>query len=388
MMQSESSYERPQSSKGKQVEQSSSRDQEYARLIALFEQQLRAIEIQKLVSDEQVRRLQERLSLVENQREDASPAPASAPEAARPQVVYQAKLPKMPEIEPFEGDSTDLPRFLADLKSRFVTHGALYPTDRAKCFCLLALMKTGTIAKDWATPILEDPQERQLTRPWPEFLELFKKRFHNPNLQDQLWREARELRQTTSVSTYIAKFELLHGYGRLATLEAQMGRMFYDGLLPQIKNLLMSVLRLDKSDYTQLKDYALEADERWTGFKADRTFNQAYTGTKDANKKPTSPPTAQITTTTTTTQSKGAPQTKATTDASSQQRIHTIPKKGEKISQEEKDRRRREGLCLYCGKTGHLAQTCLEKSNATRLAATATPEASSAVNSDQGNYSA
>src|SRR3978361_1223819 len=32
-----------------------------------------------------------------------------------------------------------------------------------------------------------------------------------------------------------------------------------------------------------------------------------------------------------------------------------------KLSQAEKDRRRREGLCLYCGKPGHYANNCYEK---------------------------
>jgi hypothetical protein len=33
------------------------------------------------------------------------------------------------------------------------------------------------------------------------------------------------------------------------------------------------------------------------------------------------------------------------------------------LTQEEKQRRRREGLCLYCGKPNHQAKDCTTKSN-------------------------
>lgn len=35
------------------------------------------------------------------------------------------------------------------------------------------------------------------------------------------------------------------------------------------------------------------------------------------------------------------------------------------LSQAEKDRRRREGLCLYCGNSGHVANDCPNKGKKT-----------------------
>ncbi len=43
-----------------------------------------------------------------------------------------------------------------------------------------------------------------------------------------------------------------------------------------------------------------------------------------------------------------------------------------KLSEEEKNRRRREGKCLYCGGNGHLAITCPLKKGVTRAFATRT----------------
>ena len=46
--------------------------------------------------------------------------------------------------------------------------------------------------------------------------------------------------------------------------------------------------------------------------------------------------------------------------------------KNGKLTTEERDRRMKEGLCLYCGEKGHVAQDCLKSKAAKARAATVT----------------
>jgi hypothetical protein len=59
-----------------------------------------------------------------------------------------------------------------------------------------------------------------------------------------------------------------------------------------------------------------------------------------------------------------------------------------KLSQEEKDRRRANNLCLFCGKSGHYASLCPVKSSDKRRIALAHTEESSTTESSAGHSAA
>jgi len=273
------------------------------------------------------------------------PAPPPAP-AAAPALPVDIPVEKPPS---FDGKPAELTDFITKLHVYFIAQPHRFPNDLARCLTAAQFLH-GTAFK-WVQPsLIQNPLPPLLTN-YNLFLTELKATFGDPNEQQTSERAIQTLRQHTSVAAYVAEFTRLSAI--VGWPERPLHSMFYQGLKDEVKDQLSLA---DRPPTLQgLITAALRADHRIMERRAERgrpfPVRQPYLRPAAPLGPPAPPvPPASI-----------APVPAlvppllagpAPMDLGANRPVYR------RLTPEERDRRMRANLCLYCGTAGHRAIDC------------------------------
>ena len=290
--------------------------------------------------------------------------------------------PKLKEPDVFNGkDAAKLPVFISQCVQHFLAKPNRYQTDRARVLFATSFLRDN--ASSWWMPKLTQPSP--IIDNWQDFVNELYTMFGNKHLQSSAQNTLLnfKMKENALVSDYLVKFNSQAPY--TGWNSTALAGAFYRGLPDRIKNGFQYIQR--PQDFELLKDIALDFDQRYwerqeeLGQKPARDSNKPKpkeeddkTENKDANNSRNRKKGKSSTS--------NAPNPSASTPATpTKPSAPPKPSTGTKteprgpITQVEKDRRKAEGLCLYCGEKGHQVNKCPRLANrpATGAAATATP---------------
>jgi hypothetical protein len=290
--------------------------------------------------------------------------------------------PKLKEPDVFSGkDAAKLPIFVSQCVQHFLAKPNRYQTDRARVLFASSFLRD--TASSWWMPKLTEPSP--IIDNWQDFVNELYTMFGNRHLQSTAQNTLLNLKMKDNalVSDYLVKFNSQAPYtGWNGTA---LAGAFYRGLPDRIKNGFQYIQR--PQDFELLKDIALDFDQRYwerqeelghkpvkdsgkskakeDDDKADNKATDENTSRKSKKKKSNS--NAANTTTSTTASTTKPTNTSKSADGKTEPRGP--------ITQAEKDRRRAEGLCLYCGEKGHQFTNCPKLANRQKTGAAATTTA-------------
>jgi Retrotransposon gag protein len=289
-------------------------------------------------------KLNERLSILEQENE---------------QLKYQQQLsvppktsePKVALPDKFDGDKRKLRGFLNQLELIFTLNSTKYPTDAIKVAFVGSLL-TGR-ALSWFNPMFEKQASfTNLLNNWANFKKSLMDTFGDPDRTRIAEYHLRDLRQGNKpASSYAAEFRTLAT--DVEWNQAALLSQFKCGLKPEVKDMLLNHDLPD--DLEEFMTLAIKLDNRLFEHQQEKRLTQQnqhgnqhkqQRGNQPTNKQQNHQQSTQYSTTTTTPASnKPVPM-----------EIDAI-KKGGKLTDVEKQRRRDQGLCLYCG-GNHLRANC------------------------------
>ncbi|KDN39725.1 hypothetical protein RSAG8_08643, partial [Rhizoctonia solani AG-8 WAC10335] len=293
---------------------------------------------------------------------DAIPAPV-APSTLSLRSIKGAKLGQ------FSGRVQDVERFLQDLRddielqgSAFVTErqkvlymarddielqGSAFVTERQKVLYMASFLRETQTAHDWVTGT-------RISHPdwfddFATFARGFEAHFGSPNKIDEALRKLNALKQTGSASAYSARFREISA--ALPQEEFFLSNMFFNGLKQEVQRWIYQLPDGKTGGLDQLITRAIDSDNRlheWsrTSRSAPSSSTPASTSSHSTSQTTSSPVPMEI----------GATRVIKTLDAT------------------EKERRKRLGLCSYCGGS-HSFDTCqlLKEKNERKASGKATP---------------
>jgi hypothetical protein len=245
---------------------------------------------------------------------------------------------RVKKAEPFSGKKgREAETFIMRMEVYFDDYEEGTFPDNRKITATLINMSPGEGA-NWADPILRCMTARTphaYTTNWNTFKEAFLLNFSDPIKKEKAIRELGSLTQTKSAQSYASQFRILSqevSWDRTAMIDK-----FKEGLKPQVKMELMKVTMMITPDV--VSGWTLE---NWIEL-AIRTDDMLFSSQK-SNPKANTPSTSSYRPSGSTSTSKPAT-SRPTQDKAKTQNV--------KVPDEEKQRRRKEGLCIKCGKPNH-----------------------------------
>ena len=281
--------------------------------------------------------------------------------------------PKMAEPPMFNGNREDIIPFLSKCRLKFEGQPSTFPNDRIKIMYAASRLEGPAFA--WFTPLnerLNDPA--QLGPPelesFDSFADTLKLLYGDPNLHENAERHIRRLRQYTSVSAYIQEFERNRQY--VTWNDAALRHAFYEGLGDQVKDAMVPMGVPD--ELTALQKMALRIDARLESRKqqAKSTPNRQAPAGNNKNSSQRPLPSWYVPTSSNQSTGKATPANTPTAQSNPAPRANfpshtpdgTVPmelgSRGPRpsLTDQEKQYRRNNGFCLYCGKPGHNSYNC------------------------------
>ncbi|OJT05507.1 Retrotransposon-derived protein PEG10 [Trametes pubescens] len=276
-----------------------------------------------------------------------TPAPTTTPAVASTPVAVRSPTIKVREPRTFTGKADDVPAFLRDIRNAIALQRDAFRTDRDKAMYLSMYLKDGA-PQSWYTAIELAPSKQHLLDNFEGLITDFRAHFETSDIVSKALRQLDALRQSTSVATYAARFQeiLVH----LDLSEATQIQRFYQGLKESVKDVLVTVRDLP----TNLKDYiklATDIDNRLHERDLERKHDKSSTRPRHDDHRSS----------TTTQQRPSAPAPSAsasTTNSSGHVPMEVDAVRFGPLTSAEKERRRKNGLCLYCGQGNHRVSDC------------------------------
>ena len=241
-------------------------------------------------------------------------------------VTTPATVPLAPP-ERFNGDSSKYDIFMNQCQLQFLCRPTAFPDDSAKVAFILSYL-IGNAAQ-WSIPLVEgdDP----ILYSFPRFKEALRKMFAKHSYMQAIDNELLGLRQgNKDLVSYLSSFKRLVTETKWP--EDKRSSLFYRGLNDELKDALTQIVD-PPEDWEELIDLVVKIDHRLGERKGEkfRTIKPLFLKTEKKN-----------------------PELK-TSDESEPMQIGGIRPP---LTKEEKDKRRRLNLCLYCGRSGHFAKEC------------------------------
>ena len=362
--------------------------------------------------DELIVKKDEVITALINQRtRPSSPVPVSVPPVAIPMSFPQPgptsvssipnKTTKLRDPETFNGDATKLHTFVADCYLKFDMEPYNFPNDFIKIGW--ASSHLGGNAKIWWTALYKQnmalPHDSRVSelRSFNVFIDKLTALFGDPDLRSSKAAELRALRQNGSVAEYIAQFKTIAQY--LQYNDQALLDIFKAGLNRRIQQLIA----MRENEPTTLQDYmdvANKVDARMNpqkfdvGFGPSLFYSNSYRSAVDKTSAPrpqdknSGPQTRSYAATT----SVIAPRTTSTLPVTPRQPSapqapptaipgprSSIPRpavgipatskdgttpmeldasRRNSVPWEERQRRRDNNLCSYCGSPDHFIASC------------------------------
>jgi hypothetical protein len=273
----------------------------------------------------------------------AQPAPAS---------MTSRSTPKFAEPHKFNSKADQVQPFLSEVDAAHLQRHVLV-TDYNRILCISGYFTDGTPKTWWYGVQHSQPA---LLHNYATFKTELEQHFGDPDLAASALRKLRGLKQTGSCANYVARYNELFPYLNL-TDETKIS-MFKLGLKDHVADLMVTV----RPQPTSFDDYAA------TTIEFDNLVHQREQDKKDARPSGSSRAFTSVTSSSMSTRS--TPRTPASSSsappAGDPMEIDAVKIRRGPLTAEEKERRRREGLCGYCGKDGHFALDCPNKSAAAK----------------------
>jgi len=270
--------------------------------------------------------------------------------------------PKIADPEPFTGNRLHLGNFLAKCRLKFAGEPSKFKDELSKIY--YAGSRLGEPVFSWFQPLLAVAEDKENPNP-PEFasFEVFAKAltavYGDPNLAASSVRAIKALKQTGSAAHYIAEFQRLRQY--ISWNEEAFADQFYEGLKGAVKDDMARTGR--PSTLLELQNLATRLDARhYERFLEKKQETPAPTQPKSTPllKTPSqSSAASSLAPTPSRTPSPFVATTASTPDGTIPMELDTYGKW--RLTTDEKLRRKRLGLCDYCGKATHNVFNCPDK---------------------------
>src|SRR5271169_435652 len=282
--------------------------------------------------------------------------------------------PKLADPEHFSGDRLKLLDFLTKCRLKFRGQPSRFPDEESKVIYTGALLEG--VAFSWFQPFFAKATTTEQFPPEIATFEALAKSlttlYGDPNLEITSEHSLRNLSQTQDVPGYIAQFERYAQYVKWN--DSAKTDQFYEGLRSNVKDELVHQER--PKNLADMKAAATRVDTRIRQRMIERAHNTA-------DKKPTNlPPTSHFPSRSSSTYSlpltpsrtpspaiQNTPNTQRPSGIPSHTHDGTVPMSlnttgpfprihREPLTDDEKQRRRDNHLCLYCADPAHTAINC------------------------------
>lgn len=276
-----------------------------------------------------------------------TPAPASAP-APMPVSgpLYTTKLPDLPK---FSGKTDRVDMFVASMADRFALSAFAGYTDQDKVTYFSSFLSDP--ADLWHHSVrLGTPH---LLTNYRGYVEAFRKHFEDDSHLLRVRNKFKNLRQTTSVAVYAAEFKTLAVQGHIEPLH--MREAFFDGLKEEIQNDIVTQ-KLLNAPFEEMCTSAIQAD-----FAKSVLMNlRARKGRNHQSNNYYSSPTPSVPSTSSAPVAPSAPALSASSSGPWPMEIDAVKARlvNGRLPQSELQRRIENGLCTYCGGSGHMKDAC------------------------------
>jgi Retrotransposon gag protein len=260
---------------------------------------------------------------------------ASAPHA--PAIKF--KEPPM-----FKGKPDEVDGFLYAIQDGIIIQHDAFTSDEERVTYMGGYLAEG-VPKAWLTGVRK--HSPNLLKDFDAFVGTFKLHFGDPDFKGTALRKLRALNQTGSCAQYAARFREL--VVALDLSEFTLCEDFYTGLKSDVKDAISLVGKPTTLDALERK--AIELDNHLFARRVEKSHEKGKTS--DSTTKSSKPPPTPH-------QQSHPPQAILPTTSPT---IDDVPMEVDvarrgPLSAEEKQRRRLNNLCLYCGGVGHLANVC------------------------------
>lgn len=274
----------------------------------------------------------------------SSPPPVSPPPAAMP-LPPSAPFPHLSKPDKFSGDSGDCQAFLVQCGLHFELQAAAYPTEQSKVAFIISHLSGR--AEAWATA--EWSRHSPICDSLKLFSGTFTKIFQHTTPGREAARAISSLRQgERRVADYAIEFRTLaadSGWNDAALLDS-----FLFGLSDPLKDQL-APLDLPE-DLDSVIALAIKIDKRL--LEREREKRRPRGAVTPPSHKRSSPPSWRFSG-----QSPSSPSPSPPVVVEEPMQLGRT-----RLSPEERQRRLREGRCIYCAQLGHLIATCPVKDRA------------------------
>lgn len=244
------------------------------------------------------------------------------------------KEPKVSLPEKFDGTRSKFRGFVQQVKLFLRLSPSQYSDDFTKVGLIGTLLSGSALA--WFAPLME--RNSPLLNNFDDFLKAFSATFGDGDRERVAETKIQSLQQgSRSAAIYASEFQQLTC--DLDWNDKALINRFRYGLKDDVKDLLLTMPKVDTLEDFITQSIACDnrlferRQEQRLGWRGPRQSMLA-TSSKFIENRPKGPEPMQIDTT-----------------------------QFKRLTPEEKERRRREDLCLYCGKPGHKAQDCRLKPN-------------------------
>lgn len=271
--------------------------------------------------------------------------------------------PNVQDPDTFTGVRDALNGFLTQVQLVFDLQPRRFPEDRIKISYVIAKFRGTPLNAIRPYLALPEDDKPDWLITYSKFVEYLRRSYGDPDEKGTAERKIQTLSQKGSASAYFADFQQYSAV--LGWDDAPLVSMAIRGLKDELRDQLVLIGDRPKT-LSELIDVVVRLDNRLWERKQEKRGGDGRT-TSD-NSRPLVARSAVQTSTTTTYQNRttdrptsgshaSTPMPTVTRSTSSQPSTQN-PGMPRRLSDEEKQRRRDKGLCLFCGQAGHIATNC------------------------------
>jgi Ty3 transposon capsid-like protein len=221
---------------------------------------------------------------------------------------------KVLDPEPFFGDRSRLRDFISQIRLVIQAQPSRFVTEQQKVIFTVTFLRGPAFS--WIQPYLESTEAPLLLHSFESLITELKRVFGDPNQVASAERQLRQLKQTRSVTQYASEFRRISSLANWN--DPALKSQFYVGLKDIIKDYLV---RLDQPNtLDELIELSINADNRLYDRYLEKSKNNFYYPRENTT-------------------------------------INHLQKKFS-IDYTEKQRRRDNKLCMYCGSSNHQISEC------------------------------
>jgi hypothetical protein len=307
-----------------------------------------------------IRTLHERIQTLEDERSNTpappgSPAPSSSPtsstssgssNSSTPSISSQSRGrkrdPKVALPDPFTGKVAEFQNFIAQCTLTLTLCPKTYPEDEDRVLFVISCLRGTPLT--WAHDIIFD-SEHPLRKDYPAFkvalTNLYGDRAYEMECEDKI----KHLQQTGSAASYAQTFQTL--MAPLGLNKKSKCLMFFGGLKTEVKKAIIIAGR--STEFQDLVNQAVKFDQL--------LYQQLRQEKRESQDDPSYPNKKRQTSRTTDSKAQNSrapvntpPPFAPSPDTTSHFRLP--------LTEREKEHRRQNNLCAYCGDPEHTLETC------------------------------